>query len=1568
MVTNFFIQLCKIMRANGEGENKFGCKPDLLADPKEFSWRSRPDALGKLFIAGYVVVMLTISSFVSLGHSAAGVLPLAQVLETKIIEKGEDSSKGHDFSFNVPEAGYATLRLTNGARTDAPLNERVEAAKVKLNGEVVVTREEFNQRIDVLDVPVELRKGINKLKVRLKTNSGERIAVRIDAPADTIVLNPVLNAVEIDGEPLRAKATVTGLALPVQNAKVRFQVNGLGGTIEGKGVTSNGGIATAFVSGLSQGEGVLRAQVAETNLWDQVRVAAVGKRALTMAQRPDSLRIEAGSVKFLTFNMNVRDVEGDQHIVKLEHVVKPNPSGIGINSRFPPEGRIIKESQMFSASPAVTGIIPGIYTITTTASVTGRDTVSAREIFSTELMVEVVESRTPDPLILSKPIISPSAIPPSSELTRVAFGTTIVGLSNPPQVVFLEKVTNDGELISQETELRDDGEKPDAKAGDGFYSGALQLGNKEETENYFRLRIDYFGKIVLSDIVGFPITRIPLGYRASNSDMLVISEDGRDKLYANEVIVGTFASVSPRRVQTIVAEVGKNLEVDPKAISIEGYIPSIDAYLVEFQGNGTLQGVNQIISLFQDFSEIKYASPNFKGSLASSHEWYLNDIGVKDLRAGAAVTDENSSLYGQTPLYGDNTIGVAVLDNGVHCNHQDLNGKCGPAPPMPAICNGVFASGGATNAHGSKVAALIAGQSDNGNSIQGVDGGVAWNTQLYPFFVDNGQWQLNVSIDCARQANAMAASQIIHILNVSIAASNTPALETSVCQALCANMLLVAAAGNHVCELNFPVYPASYNDESITCSCGSSASNGILDVGGSDTSGARGWRPSSSANPVCNNLADPFSCYCSADGELYAPGWGVPDPNPLNTAPINYGTSWAAPLVSGCAAIRGAVQQEWSGEPWDADAVETRLRNNSFGSPPLLNCLSAVEEPYDIVFVLDRSGSMGQSNGMITRWGALTDAVNVFSQIIETTAPPGSNVGLTLFATTVLPEELEQVSNTISSPGLVLVDDFLASNVNNILPMQSPSGWTAMGSGLQDAIDNKVTNAARTRVVVLFTDGEQNQNPLVNGNGCGFSDNTSIRAGCPSFPDPAPSGTVKIITVGILQPGSLYLSTLQELAKENRGSTIITSEGTNFDFIDPVTGLNVGMGTIDDAFAFAIAPALYGNSPQMVTSYREELSNPVKLPPFDLNKYVSQLLINLSFSQKFGTSEWDAILADVRIMKDGVDITPFFQPVFVGNQTNSVLLKTNFVDNREDVTDTISPEGRYTIHIAEPVNHGGDLSYRVVPYADDHRLDMEWEVNPALPRVNESFTPTVRLSWRGQAVTNANVKAWILKPGDDLGDLLANNPQRVDPSNAPDAGSPGYQKYLHLIKNDPEFLAQLHPAQQELILSHQGDGQYSAAYTPGDVSGVYQVLYQVIAEDPEFGKIQRLAAQSVYTRFGDIDLDKSAVSNTVKDNNVRTITFRPFTTNGRFIGPGQERAISVDGTGIKLSNVKGDQFGKYRLTLVGDPNAHISIKLLGEEIYQGPASMKKDFLCDWLRSLGLPSILLWFLEGVLGCC
>jgi hypothetical protein len=517
----------------------------------------------------------------------------------------------------------------------------------------------------------------------------------------------------------------------------------------------------------------------------------------------------------------------------------------------------------------------------------------------------------------------------------------------------------------------------------------------------------------------------------------------------------------------------------------------------------------------------------------------------------------------------------------------------------------------------------------------------------------------------------------------------------------------------------------------------------------------------------------------------------------------------------------------------------------------------------------------------------------------------------------------------------------LASGLAGGALNQVPSGGTPMGPGLQVAIA-KLIAPSRPRIVVLFTDGEQNVPRYVHGDGCSYSDDdpgnppsnpSSITGACPG----TTTGSLKIVPVGIGSPSGVYLTTLQNLAANHRGTLLITDNAATF--TSPTTAC---AGGIAAAFECAIAPTLYGSSLQMVESAVTPLLPNRDLLRFDVNSGVTSVVIKLRAQQ--ADFEFGRFVGRLQVTRNGGDVTPYFRKT-VGAAPNSVLLSTNFLPPSGTALPGLASEGAYVVLLLPNPDVDALLTrlrepITVLAFADEHRLDMSWELAPSLPRVGQPLRPRVTLRWASEPITDAQVTALVFKPGDDLGDVLANNPTRVDPSSGPDAASPGWRKYDLLWRTDAAFRARLAPNQNVLQLVHRGDGVYDAPFDPGDVSGVYQIVYEVRAGGGASGVIQREGAQSAYVRFGTIDFERSFVSRVIQGNNV-TLTLKPVARNGRLVGPGQGAIFGVSGGTAKIRSVTDHQDGTYTLVLSADPRSKIELSALGERIYTGRADFER---------------------------
>lgn len=290
-------------------------------------------------------------------------------------------------------------------------------------------------------------------------------------------------------------------------------------------------------------------------------------------------------------------------------------------------------------------------------------------------------------------------------------------------------------------------------------------------------------------------------------------------------------------------------------------------------------------------------------------QWYLRQI-----RADKAwdVTTGSSSVV------------VAVLDSGVDGTHPDIaqnmwknvdeipgnqvdddnNGYVDDVKGWNFVKNQADTSpmrveyqADVALAHGTIVASIIAGRGNDGYGVAGV----SWNTTIMPLVVLDGNGFGNVPdmVKAIRYAVANGA----HIINMSLVGYEPdPALAHELYKAAKAGVLVVVAAGNDESEIGndleaMPLYPV----------CSLAGSSAILAV---------------SATDALDQKA-PFANYGRTCVGISAPGFEFTAAHPIqggdtasSTAFVSgiTGTSAAAPLVSGTAALIKSLRPKWTAQ------------------------------------------------------------------------------------------------------------------------------------------------------------------------------------------------------------------------------------------------------------------------------------------------------------------------------------------------------------------------------------------------------------------------------------------------------------------------------------------------------------------------------------------------------------------------------------------------------------------------------------------------------------------------------
>jgi thermitase len=314
------------------------------------------------------------------------------------------------------------------------------------------------------------------------------------------------------------------------------------------------------------------------------------------------------------------------------------------------------------------------------------------------------------------------------------------------------------------------------------------------------------------------------------------------------------------------------------------------------------QDVDDVIRAYEELPEVEYVERNgllritaMPNDSLFAEQWALQNTGQAGGKKGADI----GALQAWNITKGAPSVVIAIVDTGVDTFHGDLKDKLvggynfvenntNPRPIPDGKDNdgdGII-DGGVV--HGTHVASIAAGVTNNASGVSGV----SWNARIMPVKVldDEGVGTfLNVA-----KGIVWAVDKGAHVINLSMSGPYSETVSDAIAHAHKKGVVVVATAGNNNSRLS------SSNKKSPVCN--DLGKNAVIGVGATDSADRKTG----------------FSNYGSCV-DIVAPGQGIYGAvyyNPSAGFSQQYakksGTSMAAPIVSGVAALVKSKHPDWS--------------------------------------------------------------------------------------------------------------------------------------------------------------------------------------------------------------------------------------------------------------------------------------------------------------------------------------------------------------------------------------------------------------------------------------------------------------------------------------------------------------------------------------------------------------------------------------------------------------------------------------------------------------------------------
>jgi hypothetical protein len=638
-------------------------------------------------------------------------------------------------------------------------------------------------------------------------------------------------------------------------------------------------------------------------------------------------------------------------------------------------------------------------------------------------------------------------------------------------------------------------------------------------------------------------------------------------------------------------------------------------------------------------------------------------------------------------------------------------------------------------------------------------------------------------------------------------------------------------------------------------------------------------------------------------------------------------------------------------------ATATDIDGNVLAECQKTYTINVIRQPVDVMLVLDNSISMNCCTGTNdvtcvtcatpgnSRMDRLKDALDAF---LNLGGAGGYFTADDRFGAVIFSGTIDNANATYTSDPLAL---------NTVIQAMPTSSGTCIGGGLIEAVNQMTTQALanRKKAMLLFTDGEQNFNPMLDDaslpvhyeagdlpvSGYNPAAPNPPYGSCMPFPGSTPTFNtafrdtnpgITVSTFGFDLPAGTPNTMLSNLANPTNGAGGLAYLGSvPADFTD--------------FFIDHMEEILSGGSPQVVKRISGSTTSGVNEVQFTTNDTLSKVSFLMMGKAGDGNS------LRFRVIKDGKDVTQFGRIIDKGSYR---LWHINFPIRRPTgAAVDLKPGGTWTLRTSDTQ---AAVQYRATCIVDDHLLDFDCSFgDPSKHAPGKPIPLSVSLSYSKKPLDSVQrVVVVIERNTNDGGTLLARLavPEKLRSIQAANELEPAYSnlgqlKHSLLFQTDASYQQALAHVIDTVVLNNNHDGTYSSEYIP-EVTGAHKFTFLVDGQDASIGTFEREKMQSGFVRLTSFNLssDNFTLEKTFNGDVFSgfKLTFTLTDSTGKYLlGPAFERAINLsfkDGVGT-TGKITDNLDGSYTVLLTGlDESADpvIDLSIYGTPVFAGPVS------------------------------